>query len=133
MYTFSKGVFITFFLFSVTQTTQTVYFGEYEYKYQPIVPQINISESCRDHYLDQQNRLSPVVLANGSSILKPLYEAMAERMKDGCFRFANVPLDAGIDIQFIPELFTLTISDLGTAGFPLYRLVSKTKSFEGVG
>ena len=83
--------------------------------------------------MERQERLSPVVLANGSSIQKPLYEAMAERMKDGCFRFANVPLESGIDIKFIPELFTLTISDLGSAGFPLYRLVSNTKSREGVG
>ena len=108
---------------SDSDTIPTVYFAEVEYRYQPVTGVLNVSASCLDFYQDQQNRLTQVQVSATETLNIAFHEAMAKRMSDGCYQYADVPFSVDIDITFIPQLFETSLANIGSPILPQFRQV----------
>ena len=113
---------------SDSDTVPTVYFAEVEYRYQPITGMLNVSTDCLNYYESQQSRL--IQTQSGTSVT--LHEAMANKMVQGCYTYADVPFNVDIDITFLPEYFETSLANIGTVSVPQFRQVGSSKGNNGV-
>ena len=65
--------------------------------------------ACEQHYLDQQSRNSISI----DQTTKPLFEAMADRMKSGCALYTQLDPNAQLTITFLPEEFLFDVEVTG--------------------
>ena len=93
----------------MAQTEQTVYWGNYIYYYQPTTGISSVDPACGQHYLNQQSRNSISI----DQTTKPLYEAMADRMKSGCALYTQLDPNAQLTITFLPEEFLFDVEVTG--------------------
>ena len=85
---------------------------------------LNVSTDCLSFYQNQQSRDFQTQSGTVS-----LYEAMADKMEQGCYSYADVPFNVAIDITFLPQYFQTTLANIGTNFVPQFRQVSSSKGY----